>query len=39
VQEAVSQALFHAKEAGTPILAFGSLSYLNDLKLAYLELV
>jgi dihydrofolate synthase/folylpolyglutamate synthase len=37
VQEAVSQALSHAKEAGTPILAFGSLSYLNDLKQAYGE--
>jgi dihydrofolate synthase/folylpolyglutamate synthase len=35
VQEAVSQALSHAKETGTPILAFGSLSYLKDLKQAY----
>jgi dihydrofolate synthase/folylpolyglutamate synthase len=39
VQEAVSQALSHAREAGTPVLAFGSLSYLKNLKLAYLELV
>jgi dihydrofolate synthase/folylpolyglutamate synthase len=37
IRDAVSQALFHAKEAGTPILAFGSLSYLKDLKTAYME--
>jgi dihydrofolate synthase/folylpolyglutamate synthase len=37
VQEAVDLALSHAKEAGTPIVAFGSLSYLNDLKQAYGE--
>jgi dihydrofolate synthase/folylpolyglutamate synthase len=35
VQEAVALALSHAREAGTPILAFGSLSYLNDLKQAF----
>jgi dihydrofolate synthase/folylpolyglutamate synthase len=39
IRDAVSQALFHAKEAGTPILAFGSLSYLRDLKTAYNELM
>jgi dihydrofolate synthase/folylpolyglutamate synthase len=39
IGDAVSQALFHAKEAGTPILAFGSLSYLRDLKTAYNELM
>jgi dihydrofolate synthase/folylpolyglutamate synthase len=35
IRDAVSRALIHAKEAGTSILAFGSLSYLSDLKAAY----
>jgi dihydrofolate synthase/folylpolyglutamate synthase len=35
IRDAVSQALSHAREAGTPVLAFGSLSYLNELKMAY----
>jgi dihydrofolate synthase/folylpolyglutamate synthase len=35
VREAVDLALSHAKETGKSILAFGSLSYLKDLKQAY----
>jgi dihydrofolate synthase/folylpolyglutamate synthase len=37
IRDAAGQALFHAKQAGTPVLAFGSLSYLKDLKEVYQE--
>lgn len=35
MKRAVSLAVSHAKETDAPVLAFGSLSYLSDLKAAY----
>lgn len=38
IEEAIQQAIAYGREQGTPVVAFGSLSYLGELKACYTQM-